>query len=123
MPSTEVRPVTATIVALKTLETYLYSVWNFRIKNLKWTLLNKEEALIIGTPILPIQGQDLYEHACFLLPAGKKFQYSNMVKVYEVALEDSTEYWYLIDEQSSIQKLRKADFTKLSKGSFIKTMT
>lgn len=123
VPSMDVRPVTATIVALKDLEKYIFDALNFRLKNLKWTILENEKALIIGTPMLPIQGQDLYEDACFLLPAGKKLKYSNLVKVYAAALGDSVDYWYLIDEQSSIQKLRKADFTKLSKGSFMKTMT
>lgn len=122
VPSTEVRPITATIVSLKTLETYLYTALPFRLQNLEWTILNKEEALIIGTPILPIQGQDLYKDACFLLPAGKKLQYSNMVNVYETALGDSAEYWYLAEEHGSFQKLRKADFTPLSKGSFTKTL-
>lgn len=121
VPSEEMRPVTATIVELKTLENYIHSALHFRLKNLKWTILKKEKAVIIGTPILPIQGQDLYENTCFLLPAGKKLQYSNMAKVYEAALGDSAEYWYLIDEHNSIQKLRKADFNRLSKGSFIKT--
>ena len=122
VPSEEVMPVNATIVDLQILDKYIQSALNFRLKNLKWTVLPNEKALILGTPILPIQGQDLYQTACFLLPAGWKLKYNNMVSVYKKALGDSKEYWYVIDEQSTIQKLRKADFNKLSKGSFIKTM-
>lgn len=122
VPSEVMKPINATLVDLETLGNYIHSAPNIRLKNLQWTILNKDKALIIGTPILPIQGQDLYQEACFLLPAGWKLKYDNMASVYKEALGESIEFWYLIDKDSQISKLRKANFNQLSKGSFIKSL-
>ena len=78
-------------------------------------------AIIMGTPLLPIIGQDFYQNDCFLLPAGWKWEYENMLAAYKNALGESLDYWYLLDEEGHVSKLRKSDFNQLSKGSFVKT--
>ena len=122
VPSEEIKPINATLIDLNILETYMHSASNIRLKNLQWTILNEDKALIIGTPILPIQGQDFYQYACFLLPAGWRLKYDNMASVYKEALGESIEFWYVVNENSQISKLRKTDFNQLSKGSFLKTL-
>jgi len=123
VPCKEVKRINVTIVELKTLENYIHSTYNVRLKNLKWTILENDKALIIGTPILPVRGQDLYQNASFLLPAGWKLKYENLIKVYKRALGESIDYWYYVNEKSHISKLRKSDFNLLSKGSLISTLS
>ena len=120
VPSEKVEPINTTIVDLAVLEKYIHTASSIRLKRLKWTILENNKALIIGTPILPIEGQDLYQNLCFLIPAGWKLKNENMVSTYKHALGESIEYWYLLDE-NSLTKVSKAHFTQLSKGSFIKS--
>lgn len=121
VPSEIQRAVTATIVDLATLGKYLHDAPRVRVASLRWTVLEGKRALIMGTPLLPIQGQDYYRQACFLIPAGWKLQYECMADVYQEALGDSHEYWYILNEYSDLSKLRKANFNYLSKGSFVNT--
>jgi hypothetical protein len=122
VPSEVQREVTATIVDLLALGKYLHDAPRVRVASLRWTVLGENRALIMGTPLLPIQGQDYYSQACFLIPAGWKMQYERMAAVYQQALGDSHEYWYILNENNDLSKLRKADFNHLSKGAFVNTV-
>ena len=122
VPSKENRIINATIVDLKTLEKYLDTAPKIRLKNLSWTIIENKRAVILGTPLLPIQGQDLYQISCFLIPGGWKLEYENFANVFKKALGESIEYLYLIDENNKIFKLSKKDFSSLSKGSVVNTM-
>lgn len=121
IPSEAQRPSTATIVDLATLGSYLYAAPRVRTALLRWTVLEGGRALIMGTPLLPIQGQDYYRQAGFLIPAGWKLKHEGMADTYQEALGDSHEYWYVLNENSELTKLRKDDFNHLSKGSFVRT--
>lgn len=123
LPSKEIKSIDATIVEIDALENYLNSAYEIRLKNLQWTILEHNAALILGTPILPIRGQDLYQNGCFLIPAGWRLEFENMVKVYEQALGASNRFWYLVDIEGGFNKVRKADFIQLSWGSFINSMS
>jgi len=122
VPSDEDRVIDVTIVDLSTLGKYLETAPRVRLKNLKWTIIENKSALIIGTPLLPIKGQDLYQLSCFLIPAGWKLEYEMFSKIFKEALGESIEYWYLMDKNSKISKLSKAEFNSLSKGSFVKSI-
>ena len=121
VPSEDQRATTATIVDLPTLGAYLHTAPRVRVASLTWTVLEGGRALIRGTPLLPVKGQDYYRQACFLVPAGWKLRYECMAGTYREALGDSHDYWYLLNENGDLCKLRKADFNRLSKGSFVNT--
>ena len=121
VPSGVRRAITATIVDLSALGKYLHVAPHVRVAPLRWTVLEGKRALIMGTPLLPIRGQDYYRHACFLIPAGWKLRYERMAAVYQQALGDSHEYWYFLNENSDLSKLSKTNFNNLSKGSFVNT--
>ena len=121
IPSDKIRTIDTTIVDLNKLERYIRTASSVRLKKLKWTILDNQRALIIGTPMLPIEGQDLYQNLCFLIPAGWRLEYENMASTYKRALGESIEYWYLMN-RNGITKVSKANFSQLSKGSFIKSL-
>ena len=119
--STTPKPVTASIINLKLLETYLYDAPQVRVAGLRWLLLGTTEALVVGTPLLPVPGRDYYQMGCFLIPAGFAFRYANLVSTYERGLSDARSYLYLVNEDGGFSKVRRADFNYLSKGSFAGT--
>ncbi|NJC27103.1 hypothetical protein [Neolewinella antarctica] len=121
VPSEIQRAVTATVVSLPTLGEYLYDAPRVRLAPLRWTVLEGERALLIGTPLLPIRGQDYYIRACFLIPAGWALRFASMANSYQEALGDGHEYWYILNEKGERYKLRRSDFNHLSKGSFVNT--
>ena len=121
IPSKVQRATTASIINLALLGAYLHTAPRVRVASLQWTVLDGERAMIVGSPLLPIQGQDYYHQACFLIPTGYKLRYERMASIYQAALGDGHEYWYILSESSDLSKLRKADFNSLSKGSFVNT--
>lgn len=121
-PSSFPQKITASIVNMDRLEKYLNSSLNYRTKTITWTILNNNSALLLGTPLIPIPGKDFYQADPFLIPAGKKLKYKTLLNVYRKALKDPLDFWYLIEEDSEIKKIRKNDFNPLNKGSFIKSV-
>ncbi len=117
IPSEKEYAIDATMVDLKALQSYVYSAPRIRLKPLHWTILNNKEALIVGTPLLPLQGADYYRIGCFLISGGWKLKFENMVNLYEAAMPDPANFWYLIKTDNKISKLNKGDFSPLNKGS------
>lgn len=121
-PSSVPQKITASIVNLDSLEKYLETYLNYRTKTITWTILNKTTALLLGSPLIPIPGKDYYQADSFIIPAGWKLTHECLLLTFKKALKDELEYWYLIDENSHINKIKKSDFTPLNKGSFLKSI-
>jgi len=117
VPSEKEYSVDATMIDLEALHTYVKSAPKVRMAKLYWTILNNKDALVVGTPLLPIKSEDYYLHGCFLIPGGWKLKNENLVDVYKNALPENVAYWYLIDKEQNISKIRKSDFSPLNKGS------
>lgn len=122
VPSNKEKVVNATIVNTKVLLDYMFDAPSVRTKHLHWTIIKNRSALILGSPILPIQGEDYYQTGCFIIKAGWKLKFENMIKIYEQALPETNTYWYLLDQQNKICRINKMDFSSLSKGSILKTL-
>ena len=65
----------AMLVSLETLRPYLAGAPAVRLKPLTWALLDKRDALVVGTPLLPLPGAPLWCAGNFLIPAGCDFQW------------------------------------------------
>lgn len=115
------RATNATQVDLKTLEDYLKDAPRVRLNKLKWTILEEGKALVIGRPILPISGDDMYIHGAFIIPSGYRLEYDSLTEIYNHALVDGSESWYMITQSNMVYRLAKKDFNQLSKGSFCNT--
>lgn len=122
VPSAEKRPIDATIVSLLDLESYLYNAPKVRTAEFQWSILDNDSAIIVGKPLLPIRGQDLYRFGSFLIPAGWKLNFECMAQTYSIALENTSDYWYLFNENGAMTKLNKSAFGPLSKGSLAQTL-
>lgn len=65
----------ALLATVADLEKYIQTAPAIRLKKLEWTLLSEQQALIIGTPLLPIKGNVFWRYKQLLLPAGFKLNY------------------------------------------------
>lgn len=117
IPSEKEYPVDATMIKLEALHAYVKIAPKVRLANLQWIVLNNNDALIVGEPLLPIKSEDYYLFGSFLIPAGWKLKFENMVDIYKNALPDNPDFLYLIGKENKITKIRKSDFSPLNKGS------
>ena len=86
IPTTEEQTVNVLICSTEILYSYVSTAPKVRLQSMKWTLYGAHSAIVIGTPILPIQSEDYWTSACFILPAGYKIKYENMINLYESTL-------------------------------------
>jgi hypothetical protein len=64
----------ALITNVKSLNGYIETAPAIRLKNLSWTILDQSKVLILGTPILPIEGTTYWNKNNFLIPTGYDFE-------------------------------------------------
>jgi len=121
-PSNQAKPITATLIDLKSLQAYISTASNIRVQNLKWTIIDQQNAFVIGTPLLPVWGDEYYQQACFFISAGWKIRYQKMASTYQKSLPDQLDHWYILRPDQPIAKIQKSAFTPLNKGSLIKSL-
>ena len=122
MPDDSPRPAEASIVDLRALEHYVAAAPRLRLERLLWTVLDPTRVLVLGTPLLPIPGEDYYAHECFLVPVGHRLRYDNLVRTYARGLNADGKYRYLLNERDELFKIDRSAFTPLSKGSLHLTL-
>lgn len=122
VPSDKIYTMNVTIVQLDLLCAFVRSAASIRMESLKWTIIDDQQALIIGTPLLPISGEDYYTNGCFIIPGGYKLKYGVMLATYEKSLLGHSDCWYIIDEKNEMRKINRSEFTILNKGSVLQSM-
>lgn len=122
-PSINEENVDVVICDIEILRSYVSTASLVRLERLLWTLYEIDKAIIVGTPVLPIRSKDYYRVDCFLIPAGFKIKYSNMILVYKNVLPESDKYWFIIGEDNNIKKIPRNNFNRLSKGSVERTLS
>lgn len=70
VPSANEQEAVASLFSLNQLENYLQSASSARLKSLKWTLLDRRYALVLGTPLLSLTGTAYWKAGRSLFPAG-----------------------------------------------------
>lgn len=115
--SEQERPVVAQMVALDLLRDYLISAPQVRLNPIKWLIVGTE-ALLIGTPELPLNGHAYWRQDSFLVPAGLELSPSILVPSLKKRLNPDGEYWTLLKEDGSFFQVKKTYLKSLSLGSF-----
>ncbi len=113
----EVQPL-ALLVSIKQLESYLDSAPAIRLKNIRWVMLGDDKALLMGLPLLPVQGQAYWQTSDHLLPAGYDFELPVLTPALNRLLNPDQTYWLLWLENHTYCKIQKTDFQPLSRSSF-----
>ncbi len=106
-------------VIKKTIE----STASYRFENLKYTIINSNTVLIIGTPTLPIQGESYWLEHSFLYPNGYHLKYSILSLSIKKKINPDDLYYVLWDKNNCYSLIPKADCLPLSISSFRLSLT
>lgn len=120
LPGGEEQPGYAMLVPANVLQTYIETAPAVRLQALQWVLINRE-ALVLGTPLLPLQGRVFWKQQQFLLPAGYRFEWPVMAEVIHDKL-NSAGNWMLWQEDNTVVTMTPEQLRELSISSFRLTM-
>jgi hypothetical protein len=123
VPANQEEPACALVVDIEDLHTYIYQAPEVRLQHLQWVLINQQQALVMGTPVLPISGQAYWEKNDFLLPAGYNFEFHILHPAIDNLVNATGENRVIWQENGSYFLVRKNDFRPLSKSSLLQTLT
>lgn len=74
VPSNQEKPTAALLTTLPDLTEYMSTAPAIRYQHLKWVLINYETVFLLGTPLLPIKGESLWQSESAFIPAGYDFE-------------------------------------------------
>lgn len=117
--SSEEREPAALIVGLMQLHDFIEGASVVRLQPLRWIILNEKDALIIGTPLLPLPGKVYWADGDFLIPAGYDLEWRQLTTQFQsiMALQDEPSF-LLLHASAAFSKIPKISFRQLSIGSF-----
>jgi MoxR-vWA-beta-propeller ternary system domain bpX2 len=108
----------AMVTSLKILGNYIETAPAIRLQTLKWAILSDENCMILGKPVLPIQGEILWKKKHFLVPAGHDFELPVLEEKMDQLLNPTGQYWVVWDAEGNYYLLDKKTPNQLSISSF-----
>jgi hypothetical protein len=107
----------AMLASMEALQAYVQSAPAIRLKHIRWVIAN-EKSLLLGTPLLPIQGDVYWRLNDFLLPAGCQFEFPLLAETIQALLNPKGDHWIVWQTDGRYWKLAKEDVRPLSIASF-----
>jgi hypothetical protein len=92
------------------------------LQKLKWVLLPDNKALILGTPLLPIQGNPFWKYKNLLFPAGYQLNY-HILADYIIEKYTCNNNWLCWLHNGNCVEIDKSFIKDLSLASFRKTIS
>jgi hypothetical protein len=115
---------TATILAadIATAGKYIVHAPAVRLQSLQWLLVNDTEALIMGEPLLPLNGKTYWQKGPYIFPAGFAFEFDILEKTAAEKIDagGTNLIWWMNDKQYCL--LPSASFQPLSIASWKQTI-
>lgn len=109
-------------VSLSKLENYVLKAPDFRLKQLKWVVVDKE-AFIFGTPMLPLEGTTYWNTKDFLFPLGYGLEYNFLIDPLKDMLNPHSDKYIVFTDTQSYIELNKEAIMPLSISSFKLTIS
>ncbi|GAA3519115.1 hypothetical protein GCM10022393_36600 [Aquimarina addita] len=122
IPSENERETAAVICAVDSLQQYIETAPAIRLKKLMWVLLNNNDVLIIGTPVLPITGTAYWRHYDFLIPAGYDFDLSIFTEMLHQKMNVTKDTYVIWNTNNTWFSVLKEVLQPLTRGSFRMTL-
>lgn len=122
-PADDERNSAAILATLKDVSAFIQNAPEFRLTNLNWCLINENKALIIGNPLLPINGKVFWRLNSMFVPIGSDFELSIAAELIESRINEDTLSYILWNEDGQYSLIPKASFSQLSISSFRKSVT
>jgi hypothetical protein len=108
----------AMLIPLSQLEGYINTAPAVRLSNLKWIIVNKKDALLVGNPLLPLQGEVYWTDGDFMVPAGYGFDLHALSSSLNALLNPKKLFWVVFNQDSSYFTVPRAQLRPLTIGSF-----
>lgn len=106
----------AMVLNLSYLKRQIRSVPEIRMKGLEWVVLDQERALIIGAPLLSVNGKAHWINGASIVPAGFNFEYPNLSENITAKLNPELDCWILWQENGLYALINKDNLRPLSRS-------
>jgi hypothetical protein len=107
----------AMLVPLGQLRNYADTAPAIRLKNIRWTIVNQQDAFVVGHPLLPLQAMVYYTEGDFMIPAGYNFDLYALSSSLNALLNPKSLFWIVFNPDSSYFTIPKAQLRPLTIGS------
>lgn len=110
------------LVAIDELQKFIETAPSIRLKNLRWVIVDNK-ALILGNPLLPLNGDVFWKRDNFLLPSGFDLELPILTSTIAELINKEQDHWIVWNKEGSYYAIDKRLFSPLSISSFRLTIT
>jgi hypothetical protein len=121
IPSSSEKEVAGMLVHPTLLKNYVQEAPAIRLKQICWVLAG-DEALLLGSPLLPLQGQTFWKTGDFLIATGYEPSLPLLLPVLQEMINPDGDHWIVVQPGLQWWLVPKNAFEFLSRSSFKKTM-
>ncbi len=107
--------------SLEKLLIYVETAPKIRLEKIKWILINNEDVLLFGKPILPINAAAFWMYGNTVIPVGYKIELEILQEVINKKINPENDSWIIWNKEASYYKVDKSLLKKLSLSSVRKT--
>ncbi len=108
----------AMITSLENLRLFVENAPAIRLQNLKWIIIDNINAIVLGSPVLPIRGEMFWRDDNFLIPVGFDFDLSILKQSLAKLINPNQENWVVWQADGTYFLIPKNTFNQLSISSF-----
>jgi hypothetical protein len=113
----EAEPV-AMILPIEILSTYITIAPAVRLEKIRWTILDGDNAFLLGKPLLPLPGDTYWQRKDLLLPTGFDLELSILSDVIQKRINPGRDCWAIWNADASYALVPKENVHPLSLMSF-----
>ncbi|MEP1490303.1 MAG: hypothetical protein ABJK28_17925 [Algibacter sp.] len=122
IPSEKEKEVVAMLSTVDMLNRYIEIAPVIRLQKLKWILINNDDVLIIGTPLLPFRGAAFWRQYDFLIPAGYDFDLPILTEILHHKMNPKNDKYLIWNADNTWFSISKEDLEPLTRGAFRMTL-
>lgn len=111
----------ALLTRLNDLQQYIESAPAVRLWGLRWAVVDDGYAMILGGPLLPVQGDAFWRSDDFLFPAGYDLAFPVLGSTLQGLLNPQSDGWIVWNKEGGYWKMNKETLSPLSIASVRKT--
>ncbi len=123
VPSVQEQSATAMLVSCATLVQYVHTAPAIRLSALLWVVIDADEALLIGSPLLPLPANIFWRRGHVLLPVGVDYEFPHLSAHIENALNPKASGWVLHRPDGSWLMVPFSSLVPLSRASVRGTLS
>lgn len=104
VPTQNEKVATILFVKCKEVDSFFQTAPKIRLDALKWCVVEENNALIFGEPMLPIKGKAFWQHGDFILPVGWELAYPILAETIEKKINPLGKYfiWWTSNEHYNL---------------------